>query len=281
MENNYQVLRVYNNNAILVLNLENNREAVLVGKGIGFGKKIGDRKNISKPMIEKYFITYDDTLKNDYITLVEQLDEHVLAICSEIILHASEKIGPLNQRIHIVLTDHIGFALERIKLGMEIYNPFLEEIKTLYPEEFELGKKAKELILQHLGVTIVDDEVGFIALHLSAARNQNEVKESLKSTRIIKELVSSLEALLEHPIPRDLTYTRLIQHLRSTIERVVKCQVIDNPLLTALKNDLKESYDIAITIKDQIEKAYGVRVPDDEVGFIAIHVDRLKRTIKK
>lgn len=279
MKNNYQILRVYNNNAILVLNQETLREAVLVGKGIGFAKKIGENQAISSDQVEKYFLTYDDTLKREYLSLVEQLDEQVLTLCSEIILHASHKLGPLNQRIHIVLTDHIGFALERIKSGMEIYNPFLVEIKTLYPEEYEMGLYAQKLIKSSLGIEIVEDEVAFIALHLSAARQQKDVKESVKTTRVIKELVSLVEQLLDITIPKDLTYTRLIQHLRSTIDRMLSGHQVKNPLLATLKIELKESYEIAKRLKEKIESNYDIVVPDDEVGFIAIHIDRLKRSI--
>lgn len=279
MKNNYQILRVYNNNAILVLNQETLREAVLVGKGIGFSKKVGECQTISPNQVEKYFLTYDDTLKSEYLSLVEQLDEQVLTLCSEIILHATQKLGPLNQRIHIVLTDHIGFALERMKSGMEIYNPFLVEIRTLYPEEFEMGQYAQEVIKNTLGIEIVEDEVAFIALHLSAARQQKDVKESVKSTRVIKELVAIVEQSLNLTIPKDLTYTRLIQHLRSTIERMLSGHQVENPLLTTLKRELKESFEIALLLKAKIESSYEIIVPEDEVGFIAIHIDRLKRSI--
>ncbi len=279
VKNSYQVLRIYNNNAILVLNQETKGEAVLVGKGIGFGRKNGEIQLISPEEIEKYFLTYDDRLKRDYLDLVQQLDEQVLSVCSEIIYIANEKIGPLSDRIHIVLTDHIGFALERIKSGMEIHNPFLDEIKMLYPKEYELGLTAQSLIYQHLGVQIVEDEVAFIALHISAARQQKDVKESVKNTRIIKELVSIIEDAIQVKIPKDLTYSRLVHHLRGAIERSESGHKVTNPLLETLKRDLKESFEIALNLKVKIEHDYGIVVPEDEVGFMAIHIDRLKRSM--
>lgn len=279
VKNSYQVLRIYNNNAILVLNQETKGEAVLVGKGIGFGRKNGEIQVISPEEIEKYFLTYDDRLKRDYLDLVQQLDEQVLAVCSEIIYIANEKIGPLSDRIHIVLTDHIGFALERIKSGMEIHNPFLDEIKMLYPKEYELGLTAQSMIHQHLGVQIVEDEVAFIALHISAARQQKDVKDSVKNTRIIKELVSIIEDAIQLKIPKDLTYSRLVHHLRGAIERSESGHKVTNPLLETLKRDLKDSFEIALKLKVKIEHDYGIVVPEDEVGFMAIHIDRLKRSM--
>ncbi len=280
MKNKYKIVRIYNNNAILVQGNDTKGEAVLVGKGIGFGKKTGMEEEISSSEIEKYFITYDDKLKREYLNLVEQLDEQILAVCSEIIQEANESIGPLSDRIHIVLTDHIGFALERMKLGMEIHNPFLDEIKLLYPKEYEMGLKAQQMILSQLGVAIVEDEVAFIALHLSAARSQKDVKESVKNTRILKELVKLIESQIGISIPKDLTYSRLIHHLRGAIDRIETGYQVVNPLLEALKKDLKESFDIANLLKSKIETEYGITVPEDEVGFMAIHIDRLKRNMK-
>ena len=280
VKNKYKIVRIYNNNAILVQGNDSKGEAVLVGKGIGFGKKTGMEEEISSSEIEKYFITYDDKLKRDYLNLVEQLDEQILAVCSEIIQVANESIGPLSDRVHIVLTDHIGFALERMKLGMEIHNPFLDEIKLLYPKEYEMGLKAQQMILSQLGVAIVEDEVAFIALHLSAARSQKDVKESVKNTRILKELVKLIETQIGISIPKDLTYSRLIHHLRGAIDRIETGYQVVNPLLETLKKDLKDSFEIAILLKKKIETEYGITVPEDEVGFMAIHIDRLKRNMK-
>lgn len=281
MRNSYQILRIYNNNAILVMNTDTKGEAVLVGKGIGYGKKQGELQTIAPDLIEKYFLTYDDKLKRDYIELVQQLDEQILMTCSDIIINATQRLGPLNNRIHIVLTDHIGFAIERIKSGMEIHNPFLEEIKMLYPEEFEMGVMAQLMIQSTLGVEICEDEIAFIALHLSAARQQKDIKESVKNTRILKELVVLIEEALEIQLKKDLTYSRLIQHLRGAIERIIDGYHVVNPLLDTLKRDLKESYDIALLLKQKIEASYGIEVPEDEVGFMAIHIHRLTRTIHR
>jgi len=277
----YQILKIYNNNAILVLNKETKQEAVLVGKGIGFGKKQGETQEIAPEQVEKLFFTYDDKLKSEYLTLIGQIDEQVLAICSEIIHMAATILGPLHQRVHIVLTDHIGFALERIKTGMEIHNPFLDEIKMLYPQEFEMGLTAQRMIQTALGIEIVEDEVAFIALHLSAARQQKDVKESVKITRLIKELVEIIETMLGLTIPKDLTYSRLIQHLRGAIDRLSNGYQVENPLLETLKRDMKDSFEVALKLKERIESSLDIVVPEDEVGFMAIHINRVKRTIKK
>ena len=39
----YRVSKVLNNNGVIAINMEENIEYVLLGKGIGFGKKISQR----------------------------------------------------------------------------------------------------------------------------------------------------------------------------------------------------------------------------------------------
>lgn len=273
----YQIVKVYNNNAILVLNPSTNEEVIFVGKGIGFGKKQGEYQNIASELVEKTFFTFDDKLKHDYIELMNQIDEQVFMTCSEFLLKATKVLGPLNQRIYVVLTDHISFALERLKAGMEIHNPFMDEIKCLYPEEFKMGILARDMILNDLSVDIGEEEIASIAQHLSAAREQIDVKQSVKQTRVIKSLVEIVESELGIKIKRDLTYNRLIQHLRSTIERVQKGTYATNPLLESVKRELPESYQIALKLKQVIEDEFGIPMNDDEAGFMAIHINRIER----
>ncbi|NDL68273.1 PRD domain-containing protein [Anaerotalea alkaliphila] len=279
MDYNYEILRVFNNNVILARNPDSHREAVLVGKGIGFGRRPGTMERFSPEVVEKSFLTYDGKWKGEYLELVEQMEEQVLALCAEIILEADRTLGPLNQRVHIVLTDHIGFALERIRSGMEIHNPFLDEIRILYPEEYEMGLKAQDMIRKNTGIRIVDDEVGFIALHLNAARQQKEVREAVGHTRLVKELVEVLEQELGCVLEKDLSYSRLVHHLRGAVERAAAGRQVKNPLLEALKRDLRESFGTAEKLKEKIKDTIGVEIPEDEVGYMAIHIERLKRNI--
>ena len=41
----YRVSKVLNNNGLIAIDMEDNQEYVLLGKGIGFGKKISQRSN--------------------------------------------------------------------------------------------------------------------------------------------------------------------------------------------------------------------------------------------
>lgn len=278
MENNYRILRVMNNNVLLTKDLENETEAVLIGKGIGFAKKKDQDTFIDKNLVEKSFYTYDKKLKNDYLELLNSYNDVLMGVCAEIISMAESTLGQLSERIFIVLTDHISFAIERIKEGMEIDNPFVHEIKMLYPAEFAIGEQARDMLHKATGITIPIGEIGFIALHLQAAKENKDVKVAVKNTQLIKTIVETIEETLNYQIEiATLTHTRLLSHIKGCIERVEKDRYISNPLAAAIKEEIKESYEIALTIRKLMERSIKKEIPEDEMVYLAIHIDRIRR----
>ncbi|HHW68307.1 MAG: hypothetical protein PWP07_848 [Epulopiscium sp.] len=277
----YQIKKVMNNNVILAVDLQNHQEVVLIGKGLGFGKKEKAIIEVDKSQIEKEFRTFDKKIKEEYFSLLQQLDEDVISACEEIITIAEEQLGKLNDHIHIVLADHIGFAVERLKNGMEINNPFLFEIKTLYPREFEIGRIGAEIIRNRLKTEISESEIGFIALHLHSARQNKSISETVKDTRLLKEAVEIVEKALDYKIdPQDLSYYRLVNHLRLAINRMEQNKQVENPLLDTIKQRFSFSFEIARNIADHIKQYKDIRITDDELGYMAIHIERLRELMK-
>jgi transcriptional antiterminator len=274
---NFRVLKLFNNNIILAFDLDNKEEVILLGKGIGFGKKENKKAYISRDSIEKAFVTYDDKMTNDYFKIVNSTDSKVIEISEKIIDSAEKKLGDLNSHIHILLTDHIGFAIERVNSGLEITNPFIDEINILYPEEFKIASEGIRIIKENLDIDLGKGEIGFIAMHLHSARKNINVKETVKSTRILNEIVSIIEDGLNIKIIKtDYEYRRLINHLQGALNRIKNKKTIKNPLLSNIKEQLKDSFEIIEKIKQKIEDEYEIKVLEEELGYMAIHIERLK-----
>lgn len=282
MKPNFKINMVMNNNVVLATNLKNNSETVLLGKGIGFGLKKNALVFFDKNKIERSYINFSKSIKSEYYQLIQQMDINIIGICEEIIHMAEKDLGELNDNIHIVLTDHIGFAIERTKNKLEINNPFLFEIKLLYPDEFKIGQTAIKKINDDQNIELNEDEAGFIALHLHSARKNTKVKKTLKTTRIIKEVVELIEKELDITLAdKGLNYRRLLTHIRGSLERVENNIALENPLLEMIKDEFKNSWDIALLAREIIQNELGIKVCDDETGYLTIHIDRLKRLIEK
>lgn len=272
---NCKVLKVFNNNVLLVD--EQGKEKILFGKGIGFGKHIGDiiNKNIE---VEKVFSIEDKDNSNNFNELISYADNNVIGLCEEIICMISDELGEeLNEKIHISLTDHINFALKRLKENEEIQNPFLVETETLYRREFDIAAKAARTLEKAAGVNVPEGEIGFIALHIHSARNDGKLSNTLKYNFLSNSIVEFIEDELNMEIDRQsLDYARFITHIRFAIERILTDNPIKNDLITEIKNKYKGSYELAQKVAKLIEEQLDIKVVEDEIAYMAIHIERFK-----
>ncbi|NLV76253.1 MAG: PRD domain-containing protein [Tissierellia bacterium] len=278
-EKEYLITKTLNNNVILAIDNKSKEEVVLVGKGIGFGKKDGNIVKLGEKDIEKSFLSFDEKTKNKYDQLVKEVNRKVIGVSEEIIAIAEMEFGMLNSNIHVALADHIGFAIDRIKMGLDISNPFIYEIQALYPNEYQVARKAQELIKDRLGIVISESEIGFIALHIHSARESKQVIDTIKDTKFLKTLVNIIEEELSTKLDNSgLVYSRLINHLRASISRMEKKKYIENPLLDTIKEKFSDSFDIAKKIGVYINKEKNIYITDDELGYMALHIERIRET---
>lgn len=278
MDKEFVVSKVLSNNVVICE--KEGKLYVLTGKGIGFGKSKGDIiKNENS--IEKKFVAIDDEDKEDYFKILQNTEKSILAVAEEIIYMASQKLKePLNSHIHVGLVDHINFAIRRVSEGIDIVNPFLVEIQTLYPIEYSIAEECIHLIEDRIGVKLPESEIGFIALHIYSARVNQSVSDSLKYTKLVKEIISFIQKDLDISInEKSLEYARLISHLRYALQRVDRGKTFENFLSPNLEKRLKKEFKVSKKVCTYIEKRLGKPVPDTEIGYIAIHIARLNDSI--
>ena len=234
MDIDYKVLKSLSNN--VVVSEKDNNIYVLFGKGIGFGKKPGEL--ITKGSnIEQKFIKIDDSEKANYVEILKNVEGEILAVSEEIISLAEDILEEkLTSHIHVGLGDHISFAMKRMELGIDIVNPFLNEIQTLYPNEYSIAEKGTKLIKEKLNVAFPESEIGFITLHIHSARVNQEVSQSLKYTRIVKEVMEYIQEILGIKInQKSMEYARLVSHLRYALDRIENDKVLKNVMLESVK----------------------------------------------
>ena len=159
---------------------------------------------------------------------------------------------------------------------MEIVNPFLNETKMLFPKEYEVATKAADLIESMFDLKIPEDEIGFLTYHVLSAINQVPVGTLMQFSNLVTELVELVESDKGISIPRDsIDYIRLITHLRFAIERVKQNVTEKNPFVKGMKKQYKEEYALAFKLSQLMQKQLKMEIPEDEVGFMAMHLYRL------
>ena len=233
-------------------------------------------------LIENVFIQVDETNKNQYEYLLETTDEKIVKIVEDIVSMAEKELGEtLHVNIHFGLIDHINFALSRIREGIEIVNPFLLETRMLYKKEYAIAEKAEEILKEQMNIEIPESEIGFITFHIHGGRMGGRKSDSLSYVKAISQVVPYIEDKLELTLEENsFDSVRLVSHLRGLIERCVKNETIENLLLDKIKKDFPFEYKISENIALLLKKNIGIVVPENEIGYIALHLYKLNHSKK-
>lgn len=273
------VVKVFNNNIVLV-NSEN-KEKILFAKGIGFGKKKGSIIS-SGTEIAKVFSIEDQENINNFKYITRNIDSDFLGVCEEGIYEISNQLNcELNERIHIGLIDHLFVAVERLKNDKEVENPFLVETQTLYPKEYELAEMISNMVGEHCHIKFPEGEIGFITLHIHSAINDGKVSNTVKNTYLSNVIVEYVENELNIKINRkSLDYARFCTHIKFAIQRIMENTTVNNELAKVIKDTYKESYKISENICKVIEEELKLKVSEDEIAFLTVHIERFRISSK-
>lgn len=234
----YQVLKILNNNTILAK--EGNNEIIILAKGIGFGKKVNDHFEIP-PQAKKYMMQKNYQAKDKLKKVIDYLDPVYLEIAAEIIKEATHKFNEVSHDILIPLADHIYFAIKRMDENIMPNNPFTYDIRLLFPDEYEVALKSKEIIKSFINKEINNDEVSFITLHIHSAISSNKVGESMEAARVVHESIIKLQ--------------------------------MDISEFT--KDKFPFAYEQAIRMCDNLSKVLHKELPESEIGYLALHLERI------
>lgn len=278
-----KIKKIFNQNAVLVD--DQGEEKVAIGKGIGFDKKRNDL--LFSPDIERLFILEPEG-QMKLQTLLSQIDEKYLFAAEKIIKHAETVLmEKLNEHLLIVLTDHIAFAAQNIKDGIFLRNKLLPEIEVLYREEFTIAQWAVDYLTETIGIPYTYDQAGYIAIHIHSARSgEQDNHRSIREVTIVSDIIQLIEkelAINLHAEEMALNYSRLVNHLRLLLQRYHNQQyaTLDNEIIQLVKLKYQESYHIAKKVRVLLIKNYQLSTTTEELGYLAIHIERLRLASRK
>lgn len=262
----YQVIKVLNNNGILAIDQESGIEYIFMGKGIGFHNK--EKTEFSSlEGVKKYKLEGE----------ANTVDPMYFDIANAIMLEAEAKFGEIDTRIMLALADHISFAIERTKNGLSIANPFTNDIKVLFLEEYEVALKARAIIKDYTGILVNDDEVGYITLHIHSALTKEHVSRAMNVMMLVSAMTKEMESTFHIKINREsLSYTRLITHIKYMITRVLKKEALKVDMSPYVRAEFPESYQVASKLCKKLEKELGTTFSEIEIGYLAIHIERIR-----
>lgn len=274
---NIIIEKVINNNIISAYE-KSGAEVIVMGRGIGFKKKQGEV--VPADQISKIVRIKSRTLTEQFKELLANMPLERVRISDEIISHAKDHLKlKLNQSIYVTLTDHINFAIERVSQGIEPQNALLWEIKRFYPQEFQLGIYALELIHDRLGILLPEDEAGFIALHFVNAEYGTDIRDAVKFPDQMQAIVDIVERDLGILLDESsLHYERFMTHIKFLIQRIYRKELLsseDRELSLMMQRKYPREYQCSVKVAEYIMQATGCRLSEEEIMYLSVHIRRV------
>lgn len=274
---NIIIEKVINNNIISAYE-KSGAEVIVMGRGIGLKKKQGEV--VPADQISKIFRIKSRTLAEQFKELLANMPLERVRISDEIISHAKDHLKlKLNQSIYVTLTDHINFAIERVSQGIEPQNALLWEIKRFYPQEFQLGIYALELIQDRLDILLPEDEAGFIALHFVNAEYGTDIRDAVKFPDQMQAIVDIVERDLGILLDESsLHYERFMTHIKFLIQRIYRKELLsseDRELSLLMQRKYPREYQCSLKVAEYIMQATGSRLSEEEIMYLSVHIRRV------
>ncbi|WP_017347616.1 BglG family transcription antiterminator LicT [Pantoea sp. A4] len=274
-----KIAKILNNNVVVILDPQQ-KEQVVMGRGLAFQKRVGDE--LDPQLIEKTFTLQNHALTQRLSELLAEIPLEVITTCELIIDRARQQLGnKLHESVSVALCDHCHFALERHKQQLPIRNVLLWEIKTLYPAEYQLGLEGLDLIEKRVGIRLPEDEAGFIALHLVNAQLESNMSDVSHITQFMQEILHIVKyrLALDYRL-ESLSYNRFVSHLKFFAQRMLGKRGVDSDdqsLHDVVRDRYPLAYACSVKIDQHIQQKYAYALSGEERMFLTIHIERVRK----
>ncbi len=270
----YRVVKALNHNAVLAADVTDQKEYLLMGKGIGFGKKVSEQFEADESC-RVYSLT-DRKERNDAQNLAKTIDPEFLEIANMVLDEAEKVFGHIDRNILFPLADHISYAVERIRRNETISNPLTEDIRILFHMEYKVASCVIPLLESRFGISIGEDEVGYITLHVHSAIDDEKVSDAMQTARAVRECIHIVEESMGKKIDvMTLSYNRLMNHVRYMIVRALEGEKLKLSLNDYMQVKYPEEFALATKICNEIGQMIKCPLKDVEIGYLAMHICRV------
>ncbi|WP_157109782.1 BglG family transcription antiterminator [Thermanaeromonas toyohensis] len=174
---------------------------------------------------------------------------------------------------------HLAVALQRIKQGKNVFisSEQLEQLRAL--DEFRVAYKLAERLERTYGVKIPEGEIGNITLHFMGAKmRQGSPVQTFAGVEpylleIVQEFVRHTGAVLGFNFFEDKELIiALALHFRVTFHKLRWGLSLRNPLLQEIKEKYPQIFFAARQAARRLEEKCQVGIPEDEIGYLAVHL---------
>lgn len=270
----YRITKILNHNSFMGIESKNNQECLIMGKGVAFGKKVGQTVSVTGDA--RVYSLKELTDRGEAKEIIKSVSPLCLELANEVLNQAEEEFGKVDRSILFTMADHLDFAVRRIQNGEQISNPLTDDIRIMFYKEYKVAGCIRDLLKEKLGIRIDEHEIGYIALHVHAAIVDENVSQAMEIARTVRECICMVEEETGKSIDvMSLSYNRLMNHVRYMVARAIHGEKLKMSLNDYMSVKCPGPYMTAEKICRKMEKSLKLPIPDIEIGYLAMHLERM------
>ena len=270
----YRITKILNHNSFMGIESKNDQECLIMGKGVAFGKKVGQTVSVTGDA--RVYSLKELTDRGEAKDIIKSVSPLCLELANEVLDQAEEEFGKVDRSILFTMADHLDFAVRLIQNGEQISNPLTDDIRIMFYKEYKVAGCIRDLLKEKLGIRIDEHEIGYIALHVHAAIVDENVSQAMEIARTVRECICMVEEETGKSIDvMSLSYNRLMNHVRYMVARAIHGEKLKMSLNDYMSVKFPGPYMTAEKICRKMEKSLKLPIPDIEIGYLAMHLERM------
>lgn len=194
------------------------------------------------------------------------------------IAQVCDQIGvQLSDAAFVNLLIHIAIAANRLLRRKQIVMDEGELAELKAHKVFSVIGKVFSPLFQQYGLQLPQSEIGFMTIYFLGAQRVRELEQS-PGDNASEEIIQIVLRHVREVHHIDLQQNRglikgLELHLQPAIFRTKYDITVTNPLLGQVKANYPATYRLCCDAFEEIYRRYGIHFDENEIGFIALHIE--------
>lgn len=142
------------------------------------------------------------------------------------------------------------------------------------PSPDPVGADLDRLVAERFGTRLPEGELAALTTLLTtrAGTRVDAVDDPSSQHAVLRRIVGLAQDEFLVDLDDDAFLTRLGAHVGNLVVRARDGVANPNPLARTIKSSYPLTYEVAVFIAAEIQRAFEIAIPDDEIAYIALHI---------